>query len=192
MMNILGWNVTGINQPGQSESIHQLVRMFNPVMVGLVDTKHSRLTEEKVKGWWKEGDKVGWIDVPETRSNGEKSEGMVFAWNERYFTKSRSLTNKRWILVEGKLLQKRIDVGFLLVFEPSCSQEKANLRKDLTNLVKTISHPFMMMGKFKDGSPPDEQNVDFRVSADPKFSERFKFSTMSGLETGLSDHCPNN
>ena len=70
-MNILGMNVTritrfgrmtplghrllrlvpGVTVLGQSESecIRPFVLRYNPVVMGLVDTRRSRLTEEKVK-----------------------------------------------------------------------------------------------------------------------------------------------
>ena len=155
-MRILGWNVLGITPLGRSAMIRWVTDRCNPIVLGLVDTRHSRLTDEKVKGWWKKEDNVSWVDVPETCSNDKKSGGLVFSWNELLFSKSKVLTNKRYILVEGKLIQERIDVSFLLVHAPSCSQERFDLWKDLMNLKKSISTPLMMFGDFNEVLEPEE------------------------------------
>lgn len=81
---------------------------------------------------------------------------MVFSWNELLFSESKILTYKRYILVEGKLIQEGIDVSFLLVHAPSCSQERFDLWRDLMNLKKSISMPLMMFGNFQEVLEPEE------------------------------------
>jgi len=87
-MRIVGWNIGGITQSGKSVMIRDVVHRCNPIVLGLVNTQHSSLTDEKVKGWWKKEENVSWVDVPETCSNDEKSggQGLVFSWNEHLFS----------------------------------------------------------------------------------------------------------
>ena len=59
-------------------------------------------------------------------------------------------------MVEGKLIQEGIDVSFLLVHAPSCSQERFDLWRDLMNLKKSISTPLMMFGDFQEVLEPEE------------------------------------
>lgn len=141
-MNILGLNVTritwfgnrlglirlgpgeSITQSGPSESIRPFVLRYNSVVMGLVDTRRSKLTEVTVKGCLKKEDNLSWVDVPKSFFKDKKSGGIMFTWNELYFTISKTLPNKRWLLVEGNLIKERIDVSFLLVSEPSCRKER--------------------------------------------------------------------
>ncbi|KEH26227.1 hypothetical protein MtrunA17_Chr6g0468681 [Medicago truncatula] len=97
-MNILGLNVTRITRfgnrlrliglgPGESqlepsECIRPFVLRCNPVVMGLVDSRRSRLTEEKVKGCLKKEDNLSWVDVPKSFFKDKKSGGIMFAWNE--------------------------------------------------------------------------------------------------------------
>nr|ABD32493.2 hypothetical protein MtrDRAFT_AC147482g45v2 [Medicago truncatula] len=82
--------------------------------------------------------------------------GLVFSWNELLFSESKILTYKRYILVEGKLIHEGIDVSFLLVHAPSCSQERFDLWRDVMNLKKSISMPLMMFGDFQEVLEPEE------------------------------------
>lgn len=158
--------------------------------MGLVDTRRSKLTEETVKGCLKKEDNLSWVDVPKSFFKDKKSGGIMFTWNELYFTISKTLPNKRWLLVEGNLIKERIDVSFLLVSEPSCRKERDNLQSDLLNLRKTISNPLVVMGKFYDGVPSEEKEADFEYFVDHKFSKHFKVRKRLGSGRVLSGQRP--
>jgi len=53
-----------------------------------------------------------------------------------------------------------------------------------------FSNPFVFMGKFYDGVPPEIKDADFDVFVDDKFSKHFKVRKRLGSESALSGQRP--
>lgn len=52
-MNFIAWNVRGIGGAGKSRAIMRLIVDKKPMIIGLVETKHSEVTVQKINKWWR-------------------------------------------------------------------------------------------------------------------------------------------
>ena len=51
MMNVVCWNLCGVGGSGKNVAINKLVGEAKPIFLGLVETKHSLVNENKLAKW---------------------------------------------------------------------------------------------------------------------------------------------
>jgi hypothetical protein len=118
----------------------------NSNMIGLVETKLPVMKGKgtKLEKWLSNGN-MSWIEVPSRKQN---SGGLFLAWDNHYFSKTKSSEGDIWIFVEGRLIQENMDVSFLLVYAPNAMEDRSPFYKELKEL--SISHPLMVFDDFNE------------------------------------------
>ena len=61
VMKFICWNCRGVGGKGKDEAIRNIVMHKKANFVGLVETKHSHLSEVKIRKWWGQRE-VDWCD----------------------------------------------------------------------------------------------------------------------------------
>ena len=56
LMKMLCWSVRGIGGSGKDSAIKKLVSKVKPIVLGLVETKHSTVSDTKLRNWWGDND----------------------------------------------------------------------------------------------------------------------------------------
>ena len=77
MMNIVNWNVRGLGGSGKVVAINKMVGETKPFFLGLVEPKHSQLSEHKLAKWWNSRH-YDWAYVKTEEGSG----GLICIWNK--------------------------------------------------------------------------------------------------------------
>ena len=144
-MKCISWNVRGIGGCGKDAAIRKLIGDFNPMFIGLVETKHSRVDDTKIKKWWAMGD-CKWFHVAAEEGSG----GLVCIWSNVLFEESCIRSGRRWVCVEGLLKDQSFRCAILVVYAPNLRNERRLLWEELLELRDAVTVPILAMGDFNE------------------------------------------
>lgn len=92
LMNCACWDVYGLGSREKLSTINKLVRKSSFSFLGLVETKHKRTCDRKVRRIWN-NDEFEWCEV---LANDNGRDCIVFEKTQIY-------KGERWVIIEGTL-----------------------------------------------------------------------------------------
>jgi len=101
-MHFLCWNIIGVCFDGETFQLKELYRKTQPCIDGLVETKPIDFSKTLLSKWWKEKAMsfMAYKEIPVKAKSG----GMVFGWDNRYFTHKnteKDTDDNRWMMIQG-------------------------------------------------------------------------------------------
>ena len=99
-MNYLFWNIRGIGKGEKTVSIRSLVKKHKVNFLGLVESKHKKPFQPRLKRLWGDDD----YDFCEIFASDTNSGGILVVWDKQSFKASMKHKGERWVLIEGSII----------------------------------------------------------------------------------------
>ena len=143
-MNFLFWNIRGVGKGEKSLSIRSIVKNKKIAFMGLVETKHRKPFQPRIKRLWGNDD----FDYCEVLSTITHSGGIIAIWDKQSFNALVTHTGSRWILIEGCLLNHNFECCIGVIYGHNDRLRRLAMFDEIKNKVENINKPLLMLGDY--------------------------------------------
>ncbi|KAJ9567792.1 LOW QUALITY PROTEIN: hypothetical protein OSB04_003758 [Centaurea solstitialis] len=175
MSNFLSINLNGLGERLKRVWVSELISKYRVSVLFLQETHVTSLDESVLRDFWRSENR----DHCEAGSNG-RSEGICTVWDTSFFSKEKSFLNSRFVAVLGCWLPFGVRVGFVNIYAPNSSNDRAALWIELLNLFKsTPGYCWVMGGDFNEVRRSEERKGSiFHSNNEKTFND---FISKAGL-----------
>ncbi|CAM8897571.1 unnamed protein product [Rhodiola kirilowii] len=126
-MQIISWNVRGVNGAKKQRSIRRLKQHLQPDMLFLQETKLGKMEGKTVSLLWGK-EHVQWSSVEAVGRSG----GLIIMWSPEFFYLTAESKGRGFIHLRGKVRvgEKETEMNFINVYAPFTEKDKL-LREEL-------------------------------------------------------------
>jgi len=128
-MNILSYNVRGLERGVKWSAIRRMVRKHNADILCLQETKKVKIDNSMCQAIWGEAD-VCWEMQPSINTAG----GLLCLWNGNRFKVERKVSGRGFILLEGVWKNEAQKVHIINIYAPCDAQHRRELWDSLKQL----------------------------------------------------------
>ena len=116
-----------------------------PIFIGLVETKHSLINDKKLEKWWGSRN-FNWAEAKAVEGSG----GLICLWHKESFVDMSVKSGRRWISVEGYLIDRAFRCSFLVIYAPNDHGRKRDLWNELQSWKEHVREPILAVGDFNE------------------------------------------
>ena len=143
-MNLLFWNIRGVGKGEKTLSIRSIVKKKKIAFMGLVETKHNKHFQPRIKRLWGNDD----YDFCEVLSSVTHSGGLIAVWDKQSFNASVKHTGSRWVLIEGCLIKHKFECCIGVIYGHNDTRRRFVMFEEIKNTVENINKPTLLLGDF--------------------------------------------
>ena len=167
-MNYLFWNIRGLGKGEKISTIRTLVVKNKVSFMGLVETKHRRSINSRIKRMWGSGD----YDVCEVHASDIYSGGIFAIWDAGTFCASKKHCGERWIIIKGSIKMINFECCVGVIYSPNDRVGRITIYEELKILIVSINRLVLLLGDFNVILQPSESIGIFRCNLSMRdFSE---------------------
>ena len=137
---------------GKAAAIRRITQENDPCFLGLVETKHSLVQVNQVKGWWG-GVDMRWLYIVGSHGGG----GISCCWNEDRFKGKRVQYGEIGVCVSGRDKCSKFECAIVVVYGLHSRRERQILWEELSNLRVQIDFPLIFIRDFNEILHMDER-----------------------------------
>jgi len=151
-IKVATWNIRGVRSEPKKQCIKHLIQENNLQFIGLVETKHERITHWDIRKCWGQQN-VEWVDVQATGNSG----GLIATWDKDSFSMVSKYTMPNWICILGKFVHEDFECAVCVVYGPNDQNQRLEMWNQLRILKPNIHPPLLLMGDFNEVLHPSER-----------------------------------
>ncbi|GMI90536.1 hypothetical protein HRI_002722900 [Hibiscus trionum] len=172
-LKVISWNVRGLGRLEKAGAIRNLIRVNKPQILFIQETKLSAISPSLLR-------RLGCdANFEHLHSPAEgSSEGILNAWDSRFFTLSESVISRRFIAVFGKFRGHDKLCGLVNIYGPSIDNEKEDFFKELLEIINAHNAIWCLGGDF-----------NAITSRDDKLGFSWNFQMMEVFRSFIQDAC---
>ncbi|CAM8993758.1 unnamed protein product [Rhodiola kirilowii] len=144
-MQIISWNVRGVNGAKKQKMIRRLKQQHQLDMLFLQETKIAKLEEKTVSLLWGK-EQVHWSSLDSVGRSG----GLLTMWSPEFFQLSAEIKGRGFIHVRGKVSvgAQETEMNFINVYAPSTEKDKLLLWEELMEVRNSNGGGWIIGGDF--------------------------------------------
>lgn len=140
----LSWNIRGINNSTARRNLQSLLRIHNPVVLLLQETKCGTLEEVTKDYLWSSQDH-SWLFSPSRGHSG----GLLTSWNNNLFVLASFQKKDSWIWIRGNMANNSEFINCVNIYSPNDLHDKKALWIELGCILNShMNEAFCLMGDF--------------------------------------------
>ena len=143
-MNYLFWNIRGIGKGEKTVSIRSLVKKHKVNFLGLVESKHKKPFQPRLKRLWGDDD----YDFCEIFASDTNSGGIIVVWDKQSFKASMKHKGDRWVLIEGSIINYNFECCIGVIYGHNDRVGRLNMFDELKTKMENINKPILILGDF--------------------------------------------
>lgn len=160
-MNLLFLNVRGLGRGERCISIRKLIHRRKLSLVGLVETKHGRSFNRRIRRMWG-NDEFEWC---ESLASETYSGGIITVWDPNIFCVSQRFISDRWIILDGHMVKSNFCCCVGIIYAPNDREGRKQMYESLKAIRSNIGKPVLFMGDFNEVTHPRERIGVYRFDA---------------------------
>lgn len=144
-MNVLSLNVQGMGKKKKRRWISDLSGKHKVNFLALQETKTEHITDFDVKSVWGNFN-YEYVFSPAIGLSG----GVLCVWDPQVFVKSRSITTRSFVAIEGDCVSKGVRLMFIVVYAPNDCRFRKLLWLRLKSLIRGWEGEVVLVGDFNE------------------------------------------
>jgi hypothetical protein len=152
-LNIVSWNVRGLNDKDKCLRVRNLIRMWKADIICLQETKLAVITRRVIQSLWG-NQHVDWISLG---SNGAAG-GILLMWDKRVVEKVDEAAGYYSLSCKFRNVLDQFEWSFSGVYGPNLDSERGLLWEELAGLVSWWDAPCCIGGDFNVVRFPSEKS----------------------------------